>query len=203
MAISIDNIIDLNSDYGGTGRVILNNGGTECFWGSIKDGYRRISTITATSSTATVSFSNLSGRYSIYQLIMRDIKPVSSSDLRMQFSTDNGVTWSTTGYNYYISNVGSPANREFTYTYISLSDNLSSTPDLNNSGIVQISSLGNGSGYTSFQFSFNNGFTTSLDTVNNFIEGGGYSTAPIINAIRLFMGTGNFSSGTFSLYAIN
>jgi len=151
------------------------------------------------SSSATIDFTSVSG-YNSYMLVMERIQPATTTvQLRMQTSADGGATWQTTGYvgnNVgFTHSAGLGANTAVT-TYVPLSAYNVYTGGAGISGNVNIYVE---TSATSIQ-SYTTGTYSTADVSMNW---SGSRRSDVTNAIRLFFGSGNISTGKFSLYGLN
>jgi hypothetical protein len=171
-----------------------------------------ISTQTA-SSSATIAWTSLSG-YNHYMLIIDGLIPASTSYLQLQFGTGSGPTYVTSGYYFVQSN-----------TYAN--NGTFATSNFGDSGSSTQINIGGGNGtnelqgtYTVFNatytiYNMTNSKDTYIGGTNAYNNNGGSRTfASVITgqlntnstaktAIKLFLSTGNITSGTFSLYGVS
>lgn len=168
-----------------------------------------ISTGTA-SSSATISFTNLSSSYAAYVVVINDLVPSTSADILLRTSTDNGSSYDNSSSDY---SWGCARWNAYTTTQVHQID---SSPGPNTS-ITLFDSCGNDTGeiVAGFVYIFNPAgtlYTTIRSdlwgTQNDGVaaEGNGIGirkSAADCDAIQFFLSTGTVTSGTFRLYGIN
>lgn len=159
---------------------------------------------TASNSALLAFTTGITATYDTYFLVWSDVVPQSNSAvLQLQFSTDGGATYVTSGYtsgiNFAAYNTATLTNSNST-SVILLSDSISVTSgegangncymyDLTNTNISSIT------GQVCFR-----GATTGSGTYGYLVAGTGPTS---VNAFKVFMSSGlNIATGTFSLYGI-
>jgi hypothetical protein len=219
--VSLTNALPVTS--GGTGLTALgsanqvlgvNSGGTALAFSTPSAGAMTlISTLTA-SSSATLSWTGLSG-YNHYMLIIDGLVPQFNSYLQLQFGTGSGPTYVTSGYYFIQNNI---------YSNNSGSGNASNFGDSGSSTQINI---GGGNGTNQLQgtstffnatytiYSMTNSKDTFIGGTNSYMNNGGGTTfvstisgqlnsnTTAKTAIKLFLSSGNITSGTFSLYGVS
>ncbi len=167
------------------------------------------------SNSASISFtSGLNSTYKVYKFVFVNIKPA-TDDVQFSFqgSTDSGSNYGVTitSTSFFAEHQESDAGTQFTYA---------TTEDLAQSTSEQIivNAQGNGSDESfSGEFSFYNPSSTTYvkhfiiressyhasNRSNDRYTAGYFNTTSAINAIRFKFSSGNISSGTIYLYAID
>lgn len=161
----------------------------------------RVSTATA-SASAQIVFTNLSSTYDVYLIEVINAKPASNGvNLSMQTSANNGVSYDSAASNYVGSlaftnasswTVSVPSN-----TTMTMSNGLSSSRE-GFSGHVYIYTpsatarchLRSEGSYQEF------GANAHQLAFSSWVR----DAAAAVNAVRVYMSTGNITSGTFNLY---
>jgi len=192
-----------------------NTGATALEFATVSSDYVLLASTDASSSSS-VSFDGyFSSTYKVYQLIISDLLPVSSSSLKCRFRRSNAdVTasnYTKAGYQSWVhSGTNAISNNTFyNYDKIDLTQNsirvassaqgyfgfITIFNPLNTSSYKRIlcsqsysSDDAGGTGGTGF---FNEGISATLQDSTSALSG-----------ISFFMGTGNISSGNFKLYGI-
>lgn len=158
------------------------------------------------SSSAGIAFSStyITAAYSAYKILIAGAIPASNGvNLELQFSTNNGSSYLSTGYlaTYNFTSSGGSSSSSVT-SYVPLSDSSNSIANTANdgwSGEILLQNLttggtpvitGNGSYISGSQF-FSGTF------------GGRGPTSITVNNINFLFSSGNIASGTFSLYGIS
>ena len=199
---------------GTSGQVLTSAGSSAPTWSTPSAGAMTLISTQTASSSATIAWTGLSG-YNHYMLIIDGLMPSSNSYLQLQFGTGSGPTYVTSGYYYvqnniYSNNVGSG--------YSSYVGDSGSSTQINIAG---------GSGTTGLEgtitffnatytiYSMTNSKDTFIGGTNSYRNNGGVTTfASTISgqlnsnttaktAIKLFLTSGNITSGTFSLYGVS
>ena len=200
---------------GTSGQVLTSAGSSAPTWSTPSAGAITLISTQTASSSATIAWTGLSG-YNHYMLIIDGLMPASNSYLQLQFGTGSGPTYVTSGYYYVQNNIYS--NNSGVGTALNAADSGSST-QINIGG-------GNSTGnqlqstYTFFNatytiYSMTNSKDTFIGGTNSYRNNGGVTTfASTISgqlnsntdaktAIKLFLTSGNITSGTFSLYGVS
>lgn len=150
-----------------------------------------------------VNFINLTNVYSAYLIVISNFQNSGSTGrLGLRFSTNNGSSYISSGYQY----INMVQNGSSAYA----SDSSASAGQIQMSGTTLLDS---GTANSSLQLWLYNPTGTSLVKLTNhiFMNGIGglpnvtigtgiYETASPVNAIRLFMTAGSFIGGTAKLY---
>jgi hypothetical protein len=191
---------------GTSGQVLTSAGSSAPTWSTPSTGALVfISSVTA-SSSATVSFTNISSTYSTYLVTFNRIVPATDGvQMRIRTSTDNGATWTSSGYRYAImcyasdtTNFNSGSNSS-TYALMTVP---TMSSDANYGGLNGTLNLFNPSTVSGKQYFWN---TTHIDAGAglNLTYGSGWTTSIAdVDAIQFYMSSGNIASGTFRLYGI-
>ena len=190
----------------GTSGHILTSDGTN--WNSTAPSgtgtVQLISTVVA-SSQAAVAFTGLSSTYSYYYVVYDGVLPLTNNvNLIMRVSTNNGSTYSSSGY-YYAINVttsggsNSPAGGAGVGQFVLTSGQSNATSNTA-SGFLEIY---NPSQSTNYQHINNRAIQIDSSGGVDSISGGGvWLTTTAVNAIQFSFSSGNISTGTFKLYGV-
>lgn len=196
-------VTNLNSGTSASNTTFWRGDGT---WAtpSGSSGYVLLGTANA-SNTANIVFTGLTG-YRNYVVVFSGMQPVTNgTSLRMQGSTDNGVTWLSTTPAYYqqwqdcvVSTMTAGADST-TYTSAILSLGLSNVSDNSASGYLYLCNL-------NLSVGTRPGYIGMIQYVNSNINGrnvwGQFATSVGVNAIRFFATSGNINTGTFQIYGM-
>lgn len=161
----------------------------------------RVSTATASSSTQ-IAFTGLSSTYDVYMIEVINAKPASNGvNLSMQTSANNGASYDSGASNY----VGSLAYTNTTTWSVSVPSNTLMTLS---GGIASARE-----GFSGFIFIYtpSSAVRCHIRSEGSYQEFGANAhqlafsswvrdTAAAVNAVRVYMSTGNIASGTFNLY---
>lgn len=161
-----------------------------------------ISKVTASADSA-IDIS-LTGGYSAYRLMIRDLIPSSSArDLLIRTSTDSGSTFDSGSANYYYTyfyQAGSSSGAGNTGTSILMVKSIKDSTALDALyGWIDIFPS-DGTHGTYFRGSFGYEFSSSYPASS--MGTGSRRDATAITDIRLFMSVGNIDSGEFHLYGV-
>lgn len=160
----------------------------------------------ASSSQISFGSSYITSTYNHYRVEIKMAKPATDNvDLEMQFSSDNGSTWKTSGYGWTVQARGTAGD-------VSEADPSDSEIQLNAEG------MDNGTySYSMFTVDIYSPASSSLPTLAKWQGGyignsavaetvvhghGNYHTATTLNAVRFVMSSGNIATGTFTLYGL-
>lgn len=187
---------------GSSGNVLTSNGTDWASTASTASGSMVLLTTLTASNSASVAFTStyLTSTYLTYVIIAQNISPVSNAvQLQMTISDDNGSTYKSANYQGGVQafdyNSATPANTNST----------SLIP------LVLSVNNGAGAGWNGNMTIYNVGQTGRFSMAGLSSNSGGYQCGIImgmntgqivVNNIRFKFGTGNISSGTFSLYGI-
>jgi hypothetical protein len=186
---------------GAAGNVPVSNG---TVWASANPniGQTWLGSVTA-SNSASIKFTSLIGAaYDQYVLTFESLVQATpaTNALFLQVSTDNGVSWKTTGY---VSNLLFSTNGSYSYeastTGVLLRDPTLLTPYHPLFGTITIANVNDASNRV---VAYGNSF---YDDVGNIVIawwGGRYDTVGAINAVQLICAAGNIVSGTAKLYGM-
>lgn len=196
-----------NAGTGTSNQVYLQASGSIGTWTNQNQigAWQLITTITA-SNSATISFTGLTTTYYAYKVSISALIPVTDGALlRFLVSSDNGVSYDSSGGNYGYSSVQVNDFNAAALTF----NNSASTTNIQIGGAIDNSAIVNNLEITLVDFPtshLNNGpfyigkFTDSA-SVPYWIMGEGTRLATQVNnAIRIQMSTGNINSGVFKLY---
>lgn len=165
-----------------------------------------ISTQTA-SSSATINFTGLTSAYGYYYVVYWGVLPgTSTAQLGVRVSTDNGSTYSTTGY-YYAATQQSTLPQTTTQsaangTLYSIAGTAANNSPNTGAGILKIINPSQSSSY--HQLSNKIVYVAPDGTVQTVIGACVWTSATAINAFQFIYGVGggNIASGTFKLYGV-
>jgi hypothetical protein len=171
--------------------------------------YDLISSQTA-SNSAQIDFTSLSSSYQDYIVILTDIVPVSDSYLYLRCSTDNGSSFDSTSDIYELvyrsvedgSQAAGGVNVNATEIRLNYNRVLDAGSNSNYFGIVRISNPSQSSVYKEISCIGAMCEATAPVYAGSNRTSGIYKSTTAVNAIRFYMGTGNISSGTFTLYGV-
>lgn len=207
------------SGLGNTGQVLTSNGpGAAPTWqasggggggGGISGPWVFISSQSANNSS-NISFTGLSNTYLNYMIVMNDVIPATNAvNMQMQFGTGGTPTYQTTAYYWSIygfSAVGSTetddaANQsQFTLTNTTASHQVSNGTGAALSGNILIHNPSQSASYHSYKTEFE---YLNSGTDSDAISGGGiWHGTTAVTAAKIFMSSGNITSGTFTLYGL-
>lgn len=174
--------------------------------------YTLISTATA-SSSASISFTDLSSTYHKYVIDISNLQPV-TDDVLMQIrtSTNNGSSYDSGASDYgwvvlvnefistsALTDTGDDADTRIG-TFLPSGNLMGNAANEISSYTIE---LMNPSAATYFQLYFH-GVVTNMDGLRYNVSGAGSRlTAADVDAIQFTMSTGNISTGTFKLYGIS
>jgi len=170
----------------------------------------KIGTATA-SASASISFTGLSSTYFLYILRFSDLQPATdATTLLFRTSTDNGSTYDSGASDYAWNSIGTNDGGTFDPegsagdTKISLigdqsSEEMGSGTNETASGYIWIFNP-SGTDYTKVFYAFS--YTDLVDDQCSVTGGGSRLSAADVDAIRLFMDSGNISTGNFRLYGM-
>lgn len=193
----------------GTNTTITNDAGSiTVAFGAASGDFELISSATA-SASAEITFTNLSSTYDSYVIFMQGVQPSTDNViLYMQTSTDNGATYDSSASDYSWSSHGTSdggttdSEGSTADTKMSIAGDQASE-ELGNVGNEKLDMVlwiyrPSSTNYTKIQFD-----GTYLDDANDesTVHGGGVRlSAADVDAVRLYMSTGNVGSGIFKLY---
>lgn len=156
-------------------------------------------------SSVTFGSTYISSTYNKYVIEFDSLLAATSAEnLELQVSANNGSTWQTSGYYYsgygYNIATGTVYSASTTGTYIDIANGETLTNTSHNvaSGTIKFASP-SGTDKTMFDYKIS-GYDNS-DAMFSASGGGFYNTAGAINAIKMFMHSGNIS-GNFHLYGL-
>lgn len=163
------------------------------------------------SSTSSLALTGLSTTYDVYVLNLSNIvMGTNAADILINYSTNNGSSYLSSNYVWVSTYSSSTAGATFSTTYngtapfatsgalTNYAVGLNSSPTYKYNATFSIYGLG--SAATAVGFGFWSGSTAAVTWVqgrNDFSN-----TATAVNAIQLIPSSGNFASGTVSLYGI-
>ena len=157
-------------------------------------------------SSVTFNSTYITSTYNKYVIEFDSLLAATNADnLELQVSSNNGTTWQTSGYSYsgygYNQGTGTIYSASTTATYIDIANGQTLTNTAHNvaAGTIKFASP-SGSDKTMFDYKI-----SGYDSSNNIFSasgGGLYNTAGTINAIKIFMQSGNIS-GNFHLYGLS
>ena len=157
--------------------------------------YEKIATNTLTTTTASVTFSSISGSYTDLVLIFQGGVNTSNGGLRMELNSDTGSNYSQTS----IAGDGSTAasSRNSNVTQARISSDFGMVNNLNYNSITSLNNYSNSTTYKTW-LSRNN-----LASVGTEAVIGLWRNTAAITSIKLVPSANSFASGcTFTLYGI-
>ena len=165
---------------------------------------------TAIASTS-IDFEDLqTSIYKSFKLVIRKLRPASSSPLRLRVGIGVTPTYQATGYDYVVRSIDSSASPETTIGtndgvsgdsigILLSANNLVNTAAAAYSGEIKVNDLDD-TGYKK-RFTHLGGYVNGADEAVVF-GSGVWETLTAITAIRILMDTGVITSGEFSLYGM-
>jgi len=173
----------------------------------------KLHSITASSGDADVVFDStyLTSAYDVYRIYLKAVRPVTDTTrLLARLSFDNGSSYISTGHTKialeaYDGTTDDNINSRFSNNASSMNINGSSSTqgneiDEGTSGVIEF--FNNTSDYKRLQthvtFHFN-GNQSAMSVATHTLKSNRTSRA---NAIKFFQNSGNFASGTFTLYGV-
>lgn len=200
-----------NAGTGTTGQMYLSGGasalGTWTNQSAI--GTWQLLSTQAANNSASIAFTGLATSYSAYKILISNYVPITTTtQLQLQFSTDNGSTWLTgTNYNWCkkIIRPGGTNTVVNNNTALIRLDYQGFTTTANKSSAYEITFINPDTSLVNPGVHWiganwdNGGGTPALVSI---IGQGYYSATQATNAIRFISSSGNLSSGTFNLYGI-
>jgi hypothetical protein len=157
-------------------------------------------------SSVTFGSTYITSTYNKYVIEFDSLLAATSAEnLELQVSSNNGSTWQTSGYSYsgygYNQATGTIYSASTTGTYIDIADGETLTNTAHNvaSGTIKFASP-SGADKTMFDYKLS-GYDNS-NAIFAASGGGFYNTAGAMNAIKIFMHSGNLS-GNFHLYGLS
>lgn len=170
-----------------------------------------ISTVTA-ASDATVAFTGLSSTYFMYMVVIEDLIPATDAvDFYMRTSTNNGVSYDSSGSDYAWNVFGRLATSggdsmdtggDESDSQIILNEEfepLGSAADESSCYIVEILNFG-ATNYT--QILFRGNIIQNDGELFSLSGGGMRNSAADVDAIQFLMSSGNIETGVFKLYGL-
>jgi len=195
----------------GTGSTVTNGAGSiSVAFDDATGDWELISSATASSSSE-ITFTGLSSTYDSYQLVIHNLQPATDGSIfLMQTSTDGGSTYDSGASDYAWNSIGTNDGGTFDPegsagdTKISLigdqsSEEMGSGTNETASGYIWIFNP-SGTDYTKVFYAFS--YTDLVDDQCSVTGGGSRLSAADVDAIRLFMDSGNISTGNFRLYGM-
>lgn len=193
---------------GSSNTILRSNGGGSSSWvsvGILGGALQYIETKTASSSSA-LTFTGLNSNYKSYLVICRNILPASGgAHLLLRTSTNGGSSYDSGASDYAFTSISWAAGAQFissdnAETYLEMVRNLSGTAGHGWGGHFYIHNPSGSGNYTVVEGG-GSGWNGSGNYATNSI-GGARIAAADVDAIQLYMSTGNIASGTFLLYGI-
>lgn len=162
---------------------------------------------TIASATAQVDFTDLAvDGFLFYEVEIKDLVPdTDDTSLTLQFSTDNGASFLTTGYDRLV------ASWHASKTLVTAAGQASFHLNANTAGDALGTAAGEKYYASIFLFPLGSGVFPGFEGFANYLNASATRTHVIAgglndgvstpaNAVRLSMSTGNLASGTFSLF---
>ena len=165
-----------------------------------------IQTQEVTSSTSALDFTSIEeNKFNTHLMTFTKFKPIVDGNiLQLQFSTNGGSSFSSSGYHYAFESGRSTGsffeNRSTSYAGIRVNGNQGTASNENSNGYIYFYNLGDSSKY-SFVTSHNMSWTRTPEA-EFWFGSGAQPTAQTVNAIRLVGNTGNIDTVIASLYGI-
>lgn len=195
----------------GSGSTVTNGAGsiTVAFDAASSD-FVLISSSTASSSSE-ITFTGLSSTYNTYMISMQGVVPGTDNvALYFQTSTDNGSTYDSGAsdyqwnYNVWSSGVGDnegdTSDSKIAIAGQSSGEELGTAAGETLSGTIFIF---NPSATTYTKFISTGNYHDDTTSISGYTGGGFRESAADVDAVRLYMSSGNIASGTFKLYGMN
>lgn len=190
---------------GSNGNIITSNGSAMTTSSPNSVGCVQLIATGTASNSATIDFTGLTSSYSYYYVVISNAQPVNNTDnLLFRVSTDNGSTYSATGY-YYAATTqnsasGTGTNTAANSTNFRISFSQSNGGNDNGGGILEIINPSQTATY--HQFLGNMTYVDSTGAIVTSVGGCLWVSTSAINAIRFLYNTGNINTGTFKLYGV-
>ena len=162
---------------------------------------------TAASSTALTFTTGVTG-YDVYFLLFYGVTvSVNNAFMLMQFSTNGGGSYSSTGYttNGYLAFGASLQNRMETEAGCVIGDNISNptnAPNIPAWGNTYIYHLANASFFKQTFSTFGANIASTGDGIGIGSVCNLWSTATVVNAFQIIPSSGNITTGTFKLFGM-
>ena len=189
-----------------SGATIVNSGTATGFGGGA---WIFIKSQTA-SNVASIEFKNgvsdviLDSTYPLYKVIGYDIVPITDdSNIQIQFSTDTGASYITSGYSTIVQRMRDDADdvlAQSTTTAMNLS---SVGTAANEEGAFEFTLVNPSSASTFAKYWFDAVTRDASARVCQFNGGGMYEATSDIDALKIMQSSGNISSGTYKLYGLS
>lgn len=184
---------------GSTGQILTVSGGVPT-WAAPAAGGGFTQLASTTPSTATTSFTTISGSYKHLCLIFQDV--YASSDNQALTLTLNGISTSTYSYARMYDSAGTyGSSNAYATTSIAMAGVTASTTATDKAvGVIWFYNYaGSGSKSVDWKLVYNRSTAGSF-----FVMGEGFNTtANAISQIDLTVGAGTWSGGTMTLYGVN
>lgn len=190
--------------------ITLTDGGAGSTMTIAGNSWVKISSTTA-SSSASVSFTNLSATYRVYMVVLYNLLPgTTATDLYLRTSANNGSSYDSGASNYNVEYIGS-ANGSWggggttADTQIKISANgatyqqTTAAPSSLNGFVYIHNPSASSRCWVTADIMF---FNTSNSFFARGLSGGYRDSAAAVNAIEFLMSSGNIASGTFTLYGL-
>ena len=194
-------LLDSTGSSGTTGQVPVATTASEFTWGaSSGTGSLVLLNTQNASASSSISFSStyITSTYNTYLIVFQNVVQSTNSNTELQFSTNDGSTYLTTGYvgNLWAVPINSAAWGQLnstTFLYITVN-----TTSIGSSGYIYLFNPLNGKSPQICSMNFSNNSGNSV----NFTLDSGYQTTTNINNIKFFDSSGTITTGTFSLYGV-
>ena len=197
-----------NTAAGTSGQLLQSNGASAPTWATPSAGAMIfISSVTA-SSSATVSFTNISSTYDTYMITFNRVVPATNNvQMRIRTSTDNGSTYDSgaSDYKYAIISLAADStnyNTASTASSFVLINNPTITSTATSGGLNGTLNLFNPSSVSQKQYFWNTTHVDAGPALNMTYGSGNTAIIADVDAIQFYMSSGNIASGTFRLYGI-
>jgi len=159
------------------------------------------------SGSAQLDFTGITSRFDVYEIeLIALVLATNNVDLGLQFSTDGGSTFSTSGYEFVTvdnstSNAGLNSQASTSASYIQLFTGIDNSQSYGTNGTIKFHDPLNASLKKSVQFQVSS--TLQAVARRYFNVGSGFwGTAAAVNAIRIKAASGNITSGSILVYGL-
>ena len=196
---------------GGTGATITDGAGSITIdLDDATSDWELISSSTASSSSE-ITFTGLSSTYSTYAIVMHEVQPATDGViLYLRTSTNNGVSYDSGASDYAWASIGtndggtfdpegSAADTQISIAGDQASEELGNATNETLAGTIWIFKPSDAQ-YCKVLFDCN--YTDLVDDQCSVHGSGSRLSAADVDAVRLFMSSGNISQGTFKLYGL-
>lgn len=192
---------------GASGNIMTSNSSVMISSAPNSVGTTQVISTQSASNSATINFTGLTSAYAYYYVVYWGVVPgTSSAQLGVRVSTDNGSTYSTTGYYYAATQQnttpGTTTQSAAAATIYSIAGAAANNSPNTGAGILKIINPSQSTSYHEMNnkivYVDPNGFVQSV------VGACVWTSATAINAFQFIYGVGggNIASGTFKLYGV-